>query len=98
MLPSRNVEAGSSAHLGTPRGRLRSQALGPEAGGAWWQQRQEASHRGHSQKAGGVAASPVGERRSVPTLAQQQSSYSCGSRVNQKRQKQQNQNRSRKRK
>ena len=58
--------------------------------------REEASDRRHRKKAGGAAASPVGERRSVRTVAQQQPNDSGGSRVEQ-RQKQ-SQNRSRKRK
>jgi hypothetical protein len=43
--------------------------------------RKEASHRCDGEKAGGVAASPVGERRSVRTATQQQWKDSCGSRV-----------------
>ena len=54
--------ARSATHSRTVRGGLRSQALGPETGGAWWKERQEASHRGHCEKAGGIAASSVGER------------------------------------
>ena len=46
--------------------------------------REEASDRRHRKKAGGVAASPVGERRSVRTVAQQQPNDSGGSRVKQK--------------
>jgi hypothetical protein len=57
--------------------------LGIETGGAWRKKRQEASHRGHGKKAGGVAASSVGERRSVRALAQQQPNDSCGSCVKQ---------------
>jgi len=37
--------AGSAAHSGAVRGRLRSAALGTEAGGAWWEEREEASDR-----------------------------------------------------
>ena len=73
--------AGSAAHSGTVRCGLRSQALGPEAGGAWRKERQEASHRGHGKKTGGVAASSVGERRSVRSVTQQQPKDSSGSRV-----------------
>src|SRR5438045_4227741 len=36
----------------------------------WRQERQEASHRGHREKAGGAVASPVGERGGIPTVAQ----------------------------
>ncbi len=61
--------AGSAAHPGTVRGGLRSPALGTEAGGAWWEEREEAGDRCHREKAGGVAASLVGERRSVRTVA-----------------------------
>jgi transposase len=68
---------GSTTHSGTVRHRLRSQTLGTEAGRARWKKRKEASDRGHGQKAGSVAASPVGERRSVRTIAQQQSNYDC---------------------
>jgi transposase len=50
---------------------MRSAALGPEAGRAGRKERQEASHHRHSQKAGSVTASPVGERRSVRTVVQQ---------------------------
>ena len=71
-------------HILGPFGhRLRSQALGPEAGRTWREEREEASHRGDREKAGGVAASPVGERRSVRTVAQQQPNDSGGSRVKQ---------------
>jgi hypothetical protein len=57
--------------------------VGTETGGAWWKKRKEASHCGHGKKAGGVAASPVGERRSVPTVAQQEPNHSGRSRVKQ---------------
>jgi transposase len=72
---------GSATHSGTVRGGLRSQALGAEVGRARRQKREEASHRGHCEKAGGVAASPVGEWRSVRTDAQQQPNDSSRSRV-----------------
>jgi hypothetical protein len=42
---------------------------------------EEASHRGDREKAGSVAASPVGERRSVRTVAQQQPNNRGRSRV-----------------
>ena len=72
------VGARSAAHSGTVRHRLRSPALGSEAGRAWRKKREEASHRGHRKKAGGAAASPVGERRSVRTAAQQQPKRDAG--------------------
>ena len=59
-------------------------ALGTEAGRAWREEREEASHRCDREKAGGVAASPVGERRSVRTVAQQQPNDRGGSRIKQK--------------
>jgi hypothetical protein len=77
--------ARGATHSGTIRGGLRSAALGTEAGGARWKERKEASDCCDCDKAGGVAASPVGERRSVRTVAQQQSSDSDGSRVEQNR-------------
>jgi transposase len=54
---------------------------GPEASGTRWTKREEADDRCHGQKAGSAAASPVGERRSVRTLAQQQPHNRGGSRV-----------------
>jgi hypothetical protein len=62
-----------------------SQTLGTEAGRAWWKEWKEASHCGHGKKAGGAAASPMGEWRSVRTIAQQQPHDGCGSRVRSKR-------------
>ena len=56
---------------------------GTEAGRAWWKKRKEAGDRCHGKKAGGAAASPVGERRSVRAIAQQQSHDSCGSCIKQ---------------
>ena len=81
--PYLRVGARSAAHSGTVRCRLRSQALGTEAGRAWWEERKETSDRGDRQKAGSVAASSVGERRSVRTVAQQQPNDRGGSRVKQ---------------
>src|SRR6185437_15149594 len=78
-VPAHAAGARSTTHPGTVRRRLRSQALGTEAGGTRRTKRKEASHRGHRKKAGGVAASPVGQRRSVRTLAQQRSSCSDSS-------------------
>jgi hypothetical protein len=63
------------------RNRLRSQALGAENGGAWWKEWQETRYRCHREKAGDVAASLVGERRSLRTIEQQQPSEGGGSRV-----------------
>ena len=54
---------------------------GLNASGAWWKKRQEASYGCDCKKAGGVAASLVGERRSLPPVAQQQPNDSCGSRI-----------------
>jgi hypothetical protein len=48
------------------------------------EERQEASHRGDREKAGGVAASSVGERRSIRTVTKQQPNDSESSRVKQK--------------
>src|SRR5215813_1151584 len=76
----------------TFRDGLRSQALGTKAGGAWRKERKEASHRCDCQKTGGIAASPVGERRGVRTATQQRSN-SCSSRVNQKAKQSQNHSR-----
>ncbi len=80
-VPAHAAGAGSTTHSGAIRRGLRSQALGAEVSGTRRTQREEASHRGHVEKAGGVTASPVGERRSVRTTAQQLSSCSCSSRV-----------------
>ena len=76
--------ARSAAHPGAVRRGLRSPALGTEAGGAWWEKRQEAGPRGDRPKTGSVAASPVGERRSVRAIAQQPPNGSGGSRIKQK--------------
>ena len=51
--------------------RLRSAALGAEAGRTWWKEREKASDRCDGAKASGVAASPVGERRSLRAIAGQ---------------------------
>jgi transposase len=48
-----------------------SAALGSEASGARREEWEETSHRCDCEKAGSVAASSVGERRSVRTVAQQ---------------------------
>ena len=57
---------------------------GSEAGRTRREEREEASDRRHRKKAGGAAASPVGERRSVRTIAQQQPNDSGRSRVERK--------------
>jgi len=78
-LSANAAGAGGAAHSGTVRCGLWSQMLGSETSRAWQEKREEASHRGHGEKAGGVAASPVGERRSVRAVAQQPRNDSCGS-------------------
>jgi hypothetical protein len=57
--------ARSAAHTGPVWRRQRSAALGFEVSRARWKERQETSHHRHGAKAGGAAASFVGERRSV---------------------------------
>jgi transposase len=69
---------------GTVRDGLRSAALGPEAGRAGRKEWQETSDRGDGEKAGGTAASLVGEWRSIRTVAQPQPNDSGRSRVKQK--------------
>ena len=68
-------------HILGPLGWTVSAALGPEAGRAWREKRKEASYRGDRKKAGRVTASPVGERRSVRTAAQQSRNDSSSGRV-----------------
>ena len=63
--------AGSAAHSGAVWRGQRSAALGAETGRAWRKEREETSHHCDGAQAGGVAASLVGERRSVRTVAQQ---------------------------
>jgi hypothetical protein len=48
------------------------------AGRAWWQEREETSHHCSGAKVSGVAASPVGEWRSLRTVAQQQPESDAG--------------------
>jgi hypothetical protein len=55
--------------------------MGTEAGGTGWKKRKEAGHCGYGKKAGGVVASPVGERRSMRPVAQPPPNDNCGSRV-----------------
>src|SRR6202171_1635480 len=69
-LSANAAGAGSATHLGTIRHRLRSATLGAEAGRTRREEREGASDRRHRKKARGAAASPVGERRSVRTIAQ----------------------------
>ena len=54
-----------------------------KAGRAWREKRQEAGHRGHGKKAGGAAASLVGERRGIRAVAQLQPNDRGRSRVKQ---------------
>jgi hypothetical protein len=75
------------AHSGTVRRRLRSAALGPEAGRARREKRQEASHHCHREKACGVAASLVGERRSIRTAAQPPAERDAGGSIKPKHSK-----------
>jgi hypothetical protein len=76
--------ARGAAHSGTVRCGLRSAALGPETGRAWGEERKETSDRGDGAQAGGAAASPVGERRSIRTVAQPQPNDRGGSRLKHK--------------
>ena len=69
-VPANAAGARSAPHSGTVWSRQRSATLGFEAGRAWRQEREETSHHRHGAKAGRVAASPVGERRGVRTVAQ----------------------------
>src|SRR5881394_249183 len=78
-VPAHPVGARSAAHSGTVWCRLRPAALGLETSRTWRKKRKEAGHRGHGKKAGRVAASPVGKRRSVRAIAQPQPNDSCGS-------------------
>ncbi len=77
--------AGSAAYPGTVRGGLRLAALGAEAGRARREKREETGDHCGRAEAGGVAASPVGKRRSVRAAAEQQSESDAGSRISQKR-------------
>jgi hypothetical protein len=77
-LPADAAGAKSAAHSGTVRCRLRSAALGTEAGRARWEKREEASHHCYGEKARGVATSLVGERRSIRTAAQQRAQRDAG--------------------
>jgi hypothetical protein len=58
---------------------------GPEAGRARREEREEASDHCHRAKAGGVAASSLGKRRSVRAVAQLQSDGNAGNSVKQNR-------------
>ena len=68
-VPANAAGARSTPYLGTIWRGLRSQTLGSETGRARRKERQEESDRGHGAKASRVAASPVGQRRSVRTAA-----------------------------
>jgi hypothetical protein len=72
---------GSAPHSGAVWSGQRSAALGFEAGGAWRQEWEETSGDRDRTKAGGVAASLVGERRGLRTTAQQPSDAIAGSRI-----------------
>ena len=63
---------------------MRPETLGTDSGQTRREEREEASDRGYGKKAGGVVASPVGERRSVRTIAQQQPNDSGDSRIERK--------------
>src|SRR5512146_1041068 len=82
-VPSNPAGSRREAHSGTVWSRSRPAPLGPEAGRARREERQETGHHRHGPQAGGLAASSVGERRSLRTIAQQQEPGSAGSRVNQ---------------
>src|SRR6266849_4015650 len=73
--------AGSASHSGTVWSRQRSAALGAETGRAWWEEWEETSRDRDSTKASSLAAPIVGERRSVRTAAQQQSTHAGSSLV-----------------
>jgi hypothetical protein len=55
--------------------------LGSETSRTWRKERQEASHRGHREKAGGAVASPVGERGGIPTVVQRHPNHRGRSRI-----------------
>ncbi len=71
-LSAHAAGAGRTTHSGTVRHRLRSAALGTETGRARRKKREETSDHRDRTKAGRAAASLVGKRRGLPTLAQQQ--------------------------
>ena len=73
--------AGSAPHSGTVWSGQRSAALGAEAGRAWREEWKETSGDCDRTKAGRVAASLVGEWRSLRTAAQQPSDAIAGSRI-----------------
>ena len=62
--------AGSAPHSGTVWSGQRSAALGAEAGGTWREEWEEASGNCDGAKAGGVAASFVGQWRGLRTVAE----------------------------
>ena len=80
-VPADVISTRSATHSGTIWCGLRSPALGLETRRARRKEREEASHRGDCEKAGGVVASSVGKWRGVRTAAQQQPNDSRGSRV-----------------
>jgi hypothetical protein len=71
--------ARGASHSGSVWSRHRPTALGFETGRAGWEERQEASGDCNSAKVSRLAASAVGERRSLPTAAQSQSESTAGS-------------------
>src|SRR6202166_3391315 len=76
--------AGSAPHSGAVWSRQRSAPLGFEAGRARRQEREETSHYCSGAKAGRLAASPVGERRGLRTIAQEQANSDAGGCINPK--------------
>ena len=80
-LSAHAAGAGSAPHPGSVWSGQRSAALGSEAGRARRQEWKETSHHCGGTKAGGLAASSVGERRSVRTVAQQQAESDAGGRI-----------------
>jgi transposase len=73
--------AGCAPHSGTVWSRQRPAALGPETGRAWREEREETGHHRHRAKVGRVAASFVGKRRNIRTIAEQQTDDNAGSSV-----------------
>src|ERR1700681_2067867 len=72
------VGAGSAPHLGAVWSGQQSAPLGFEAGRARRKEREETSHYCSGAKAGRLAASPVGERRGLRTVAQEQADSDAG--------------------
>src|SRR5271154_508260 len=70
-LSAHAAGAGSAPHSRSVWRGQRPAALGFEAGRTWWQEREEASHHCRRTKVSCLAASFVGEWRSLRTTAQQ---------------------------